>query len=107
MTLTKINHVLPPYPQPPKAVLTLPKVAIETQPSLLTAADNDKRFQFHKGSHAYVKGWNQKENVLIIERLLHLSESGIEAPHYRARDSNGQDWYLSQLILSHKPIVNR
>ena len=85
----------------------LAKVAIESQPPLLIAAETDKRFRFHKGSQAYVRGWDQKEHVLITERLLHISRQGIEVPHYRAVDSSRQNWFLSQLILSHKPIVSR
>ena len=83
------------------------RVAIKSFPPLLTAPEADSRFKFRIGSQAYVRGWDQKEHVLITERLLHLSEHGTEAPHYRAVDSNRQDWILSQLTLSHKPIFTR
>ena len=76
-------------------------------PSLIIAADNDKRFAFRPGDKAYVRGWTQQENVLILTRLLHVSDCGIQAPHYQVLDSNGGDWQMSQLSLSSKPIVAR
>jgi hypothetical protein len=56
---------------------------------------------FQPGEHAYVRGWPQTETALILAQCEFLNW-----PHYIVSDWNGDEWRISQLELSSRPIPN-
>lgn len=59
-------------------------------------------WRFMPGKQAYVRGWDQDQTVLVLCQL-----ESHAWPHYMVVDARGDEWRISQLDLSSRPIEPR
>lgn len=63
-----------------------------------------KRFEanplrFSPGDHVFVRGWPQNQTGVVTAAVLNRA-----FPHWYLVDEDGQEWLISQLELSSRPI---
>jgi len=69
-------------------------IATRTRPTRL--------WKFNPGDWVYVRGWSQHQPAIVVARLENHSW-----PHYIVGDYDGNQYRISQLQLSSKPIIIR